>query len=246
MTDTLHQMPAALPIGRVEREPTLSTRAMSYTNNAPLISPNLMSSQRALRNRFPMSNSLRQNTLESDSDSEVSMPTSREQEMRDAPELPDSVAQSPLFTLPREIRDRIYTFCLVSEAKEEHVVWPTKLLSLGLQAQILQTCRIVYNEAAPLLYTANTICFHHPSDANMFVRALSSPILSRHIVNLQLHIKAQDMRLWMPYLNSTDSKRSLKYDFPNLRELSIRFRSNRWQHSLPPESNLKIWSSTLR
>ena len=173
------------------------------------------------------------------------MAEARDHELRDIPELPDSVAESPLFTLPREIRDRIYSFCLTSQNREQ-IEWPTQWRSNTLQPQLLRTCKIVYSEAAPLLYALNTMTFHHPSDANMFVRAISSPILSRHIANLNLHIKAQDTRLWMPYLTSRDLSRSLKSDFPNLRELSIRFRSNKWQHTLPPESNMKIWSEDSR
>ncbi|KAK3717017.1 hypothetical protein LTR37_006072 [Vermiconidia calcicola] len=112
--------------------------------------------------------------------------------------------------------------------------------------QLLRTCRIIYNEAAPQLYTLNNMTFHHPSDANMFVRAISSPSLARRILTASLHIKAQDTRLWMPYLTSMDGSRSLKADFSNLRELNIRFRSNKWQHSLPPEANMKLWHEDSR
>ena len=50
----------------------------------------------------------------------------------------------------------------------------------------------------------------------------------------------------MPYIMSKDSHRSLKMDFPNLRELQVRFRSAKWQHALPPEANMKIWSEDTR
>ena len=72
--------------------------------------------------------------------------------------------------------------------------WPTQWKSYTLQPQILRTCKIVYNEAAPLMYAINTMTFHHPSDANMFVRAISSPDFAREITNLSLNIKAQNKR----------------------------------------------------
>ena len=169
----------------------------------------------------------------------------RDTELMDIPELPESVVESPLFTLPREIRNRIYDYCLTAQSGLP-MEWPSLWKSYHLQPQLLRTCRIIYNEAAPLLYTLNNMTFHHPSDANMFVRAISSPVLAKHTANLSLHIKAQDTRLWMPYLTSKDINRSVKADFPNLRELSIRFRSNKWQHGLPPEANMKIWHEDSR
>jgi len=63
---------------------------------------------------------------------------------------------------------------------------------------------------------------------------------------LSLHLKAQDTRLWMPYLTSTDSTRSLKADFPHIRELSVRFRSNKWNHTLSPDQNMKLWCEDSR
>ena len=186
----------------------------------------------------------RRSTEMTDSDYGLEM-ANRDTELRDIPELPDSVAESHLFTLPREIRDRIYTFCLTAHGGLP-VEWPTLWKAYNLQPQLLRTCKIIFNEAAPLLYTLNDMTFHHPSDANMFVRAISSPPLARNISTLSLHIKAQDTRLWMPYLNSKDNKRSLRSDFPNLRELNIRFRSNKWQHSIPPEANMKLWSEDSR
>ena len=161
------------------------------------------------------------------------------------PELPDSVADSRLFTLPREIRDRVYQFCLTAQDSKP-VEWPTLRKAFGLQAQILRTCNIIYHEAAPLLYSLNTLTFHHPSDANMFVRATSSPLYARNIVHLSLHIRAQDTRLWMPYLTSTDHKRSLHADFPALRDLNVRFRSTKWSHNLSPDNNMKLWHEDAR
>ena len=239
--------PPADPYGR---ESVLSTRSLSYMSTDALGSVGSESFHTPQGRSTSMSSArgpTRRSTLSpsSESDDGLEMAGARERELADIPELPDSVAESPLFTLPREIRDRIYSFCLTSQNGMQ-IDWPSPCKTGTIQVQLLRACKIVHNEAAPLLYTDNNLTFHHPSDANMFVRAISSPILSRHVANVSLHIKAQDTRLWMPYLTSRDQSRSLKTDFPNLRELNIRFRSNKWQHSLPPESNMKIWSEDSR
>ena len=237
---------SAIP-GDPWRESVLSTRSLSYLSTADALGSPAFHPVNTPHNRTTSTNQTRSRTRSStmtDSDYGLEMDAATDRELKDIPELPDSVAESPLFMLPREIRDRIYSFCLTAN-NGWPVEWPTLWRAYALQPQLLRTCRIIYNEAAPLLYTLNNMTFHHPSDANMFVRAVSS-VLSRYIANLSLHIKAQDTRLWMPYLTSRDHSRSLKADFPNLRELSIRFRSNKWQHALPPEANMKIWSEDSR
>lgn len=220
------------------RESVLSTRSLSYLSTADMSShhaPNLSLHRSLTRNSTEMTD---------DSDRGIEM-ANQDTELDNILELPDSVADSLLFKLPREIRDRLYGFCLTTEGGVP-MEWPTQWKMYGLQPQLLRTCRTIYEEAAPLLYTLNDMTFHHPSDANMFVRAISSPDFARDITSLCLHIKAQDTRLWMPYLTSRDPSRSLKADFPSLRQLSIRFRSNKWSHTLPPEANLKIWSEDSR
>ena len=231
------------------RESVLSTRSLSYLSTADALgSPGLPHSTPPPRTsstnlaRPPV----RRETMTDDSDYSLEMlGGSRNRELDDIPELPDSVANSALFTLPRDIRDRVYIFCLMAD-NGVPLEWPTSFKAYILQPQLLRTCKIIYDEAAPLLYTLNNMTFHHPSDANMFVRAISAPSLSRHISNLSLHIRAQDTRLWMPYLSSKDINRSLRSDFPALRELGIRFRSNKWQHALTPEANMKLWSEDSR
>lgn len=169
----------------------------------------------------------------------------RDTDLENIPELPESVAGSPLFTLPREIRDKIYMFCL-TRSDSLPVDWLEPCKEDELQPQLLRTCKTIYREAAALLYTRNIIAFHHPSDSNMFARAMACPTLSRKVANVCLHIKAQDTRLWMPYLTSNDPHRGLRSDFPELRELNVRFRSNKWQHNLSPEHNLRLWNEDSR
>lgn len=168
----------------------------------------------------------------------------------DAQPLPSSVANSLLFALPREIREKIYSLCL--HARDAlPVEWPRpdthrRHNPYHIQPQLLRTCRIVHSESAPLLYALNNLTFHHPSDSNVFVRALCDTAFGRRITGLSLHVKAGDIRMWMTYLTSTDPHRSLRYDFPNLRDLGLRYRSSRWNAGNSAEHNLKSWIDDSR
>jgi hypothetical protein len=79
--------------------------------------------------------------------------------------LPKSIATSPLFRLPREVREIIWAYCLVGQWP---ILWPSETNDTGLAVQLLRVCHTIYNEAAPILYSNNTLNFQHPSDANMF------------------------------------------------------------------------------
>jgi len=243
--------PATIPTDPYTwHESVLSTRTLSYISQADALgspghAPNSSfhthsrNSSAAHTFRAPT----RQSTM--DDGSEYGLEMSRTRRLEDIIELPDSVARSRLFSLPREIRDRIYLFCLTARAGE-CVEWPNmpQARPLHMVPQLLRTCKLIYAEATSVLYTSNRLSFAHPSDANMFVRAMSSPIGT--VTFLNLHIKAQDTRLWMPYLTSADKTRSLKADFPSLKELVIRYKSNKWQHALPVDANLRHWADDLR
>jgi hypothetical protein len=247
-----HHPPAILPTDPYTwRESVLSTRTLSYISQADalgssgqsansLFNTNSRNSSAAHTFRAPPT---RQSTM--DDGSEYGLEMAQTRRLEDISELPDSVARSRLFSLPREIRDRIYLFCLTARAGE-CVEWPNmpQARPLHMAPQLLRTCKLIYAEATSVLYTSNRLSFAHPSDANMFVRAISSPIGT--VTFLNLHIKAQDTRLWMPYLTSADKIRSLKADFPCLKELVVRYKSNKWQHALPVESNLRHWADDLR
>lgn len=243
------------------RESVLSTRSLSYISQAgSLHHPSHAQTGSGSRQpsvsqyRTPTRRSTLNSASEYSEDDDLEMVDAhRTREpgmgMKEIPDLPESVAQSLLFELPREIRDRIYALC-VTARDGVPVEWPRPRDVPGaydIQPQLLRTCKIVHDEAAPLLYTLNNLTFHHPSDANMFVHAFaSSPGYGRQITNLSLHIKAQDTRMWMPYLTSSDEVRSLRADFPNLKELGVRFRSSKWQHQNSPETNLQHWSEDSR
>ncbi|KIV99733.1 uncharacterized protein PV09_08660 [Verruconis gallopava] len=136
--------------------------------------------------------------------------------------LPKSVANSPLFRLPKDIRVRIYNYCLSSKYS---VMWPVDRLNLELQPQLLRTCSTIYKEAVAILYS-NTLHFIHPSDANMFLWA-HNPDLGRSVTKLLFQIRDRDVKaIWSGYLSSTRVERSLQKDYPNLRTLHIQFRSS--------------------
>lgn len=246
-----HRPPAIVPTDLYTwHESVLSTRTLSYISQADALgspghaptSPfhtHSRNNSAAHAFRAPT----RQSTM--DEESEYGLEMARTRRLEDISELPDSVARSRLFSLPREIRDRIYLFCLTARSGE-CVEWPNmpQARPLHMAPQLLRTCKLIYAEATSVLYTSNRLSFAHPSDANMFVRAMSSPIGT--VTYLNLHIKAQDTRLWMPYLTSTDKTRSLKADFPSLKELVVRYKSNKWQHALPVDANLRHWADDLR
>ncbi|KAF2860186.1 hypothetical protein K470DRAFT_217595 [Piedraia hortae CBS 480.64] len=156
----------------------------------------------------------------------------------------------PFLALPLEIRGRIYGYCLTA-ADGMRVGWPAPPLAYGLQPQLLRVSRVIYEEAGPVLYSSNWLAFHHASDANMFARAMaSSDLVQHHVKFLALSIKASETRLWMPYLTGGSGEdartRRLTSDFPALRELSVRYRSNRWYPQVDMEQVLGHWLDDMR
>nr|POF23906.1 hypothetical protein CFP56_54842 [Quercus suber] len=232
------------------RESVLSTRSISYVSTLDALgSPALPRSRNTSLSHAR--NPTRRTDLAEDGLEMDEGPGVRDGDdagLRAIPEIPASVASSLLFTLPRELRDHIYRFCLTATAQTP-IEWPPLPGSNARrvpQPQLLRTCRIIYEEASPVLYSSLSLAIYHPSDANMFVRAIASPVHSRHVAMLSLHIKAQDTRLWMPYLTSADGSRSLKADFPGLKELGVRYRSNKWHHASSSEHNMRAWAEDSR
>ncbi|KAL6156986.1 hypothetical protein ACJBU6_04563 [Exserohilum turcicum] len=129
---------------------------------------------------------------------------------------------SLLLSLPRELRDRIYAYALVSKAP----FWwpgtspqspPTDRRNAGVA--LLRTSKRVYNEAVDILYAHNKFLFTHPSDCNIF-RVVAAPA-SLNITSLYFRIKEKDLKLWTAYLGSKHDDRSLKSDFPKLKNLWV-------------------------
>lgn len=138
---------------------------------------------------------------------------------------------SPLFKLPRELRDRIYAYALVSN---QAIWWPCAKFEHGINLALLSTSRAIYREATEVLYRENRFMFLHPSDANMFRHTMSPapsaslPGYPSLITTLCFRIRDRDVRIWTGYLGSTMTSRSLLHDFPNLRHLWIFYRSGGW------------------
>ncbi|KAF2442717.1 hypothetical protein P171DRAFT_363143 [Karstenula rhodostoma CBS 690.94] len=130
--------------------------------------------------------------------------------------LPDTTF-SLLLSLPRELRDKVYTFALVSQFP---FWWPSPTtpkhnVALGL----LSVSRQVHKEAAPIVYAQNKFLFTNPSDCTMF-RVVASPC-AENITSVYFRIREKDVKLWATYLGSKDPSRSMKHDLPRLKSLWI-------------------------
>jgi hypothetical protein len=136
----------------------------------------------------------------------------------------------PLFMLPRELRDRIWEYALTSP---DHLTWPCEHFQHNLATSLLRTCRTIYRESVPALYTKNTFLFTHPSDLNMFISLMDRAHV-RQIAHLVLRMRDRDARLWTSYLGSTVPYRSLMHDVRALKSLDIRYRSS-FRARLPAE-----------
>ena len=124
---------------------------------------------------------------------------------------------SLLLSLPRELRDRVYTFALTSPYP---FWWPGQApMKHNVAVSLLQANRQIYQEAAPVLYTGNKLLFTHPSDCNIF-RVVASPH-AESMNSVYFRIREKDLRLWTTYLGSKSADRSLKADLPNLKSLWI-------------------------
>ena len=235
---------SSLPLDPYQwHESVLSTRTLSYMSTTDALG----SSGGHLPQYTWSRNPTRQSSMTDGSsyDLEMVVAQSRDTPANETVVLPESVADSLLFRLPPELREKVYAYCITA-AGNAYVEWPAPVIvgamGHGMCPELLRTCKAIRDEAGPMLYALNGMAFQHPSDANMFVRAMTSPAYSRCITKLRLHVRAQDTRLWMPYLTSSiDRSRSLKADFPSLRELHVRYISNKWNHALPPEQNMKLW-----
>lgn len=124
---------------------------------------------------------------------------------------------SILLSLPRELRDRIYTLCLTSPFP---FWWPNPTpVRHELMVNLLRTNRKVYEESAPILYGGNKFLFTHPSDCNIF-RVVTSPF-AMNIQSVYFRIREKDLRLWTRYIGSKNVDRSLRADLPMLKHFWI-------------------------
>ncbi|OSS48849.1 hypothetical protein B5807_06750 [Epicoccum nigrum] len=124
---------------------------------------------------------------------------------------------SLLLSLPRELRDRIYTYALTSPYP---FWWPGQApMKHHVSVNLLRANTQIYNEAVPVLYTENKFLFTHPSDCNVF-RVVASPH-AEGIQSVYFRVREKDLRLWTAYLGSKSADRSLKADLPALKNLWI-------------------------
>ncbi|KAF2086374.1 hypothetical protein K490DRAFT_66927 [Saccharata proteae CBS 121410] len=143
-----------------------------------------------------------------------------------------------LLALPRELRDKIWSYVLTSP----NTIWWPSTIPPNTSPSLLLTNRFIHNEAAPLLYSSNRFMFTHPSDANMFTK-IHSVEHAKNINYIYLRVRDRDLRLWTTYLGSTSSHRSLLHDFPNLKGMWIFFRSNFWSpRHVDLFESFKMWT----
>lgn len=139
--------------------------------------------------------------------------------------------------LPRELRDKIYYYTL---ARQQTFCWPSKRNTANLCPALLATCKQIYQEATPVLYTANSFAFAHPSDCCVF-RWLMDHNHARAISKVTFRIAERDLRLWATYIEANNTIRSLAHDLPNIKLLYLHLRQNWWNNNVGPEQNLKVW-----
>ena len=143
-----------------------------------------------------------------------------------------AVTKSPLFRLPRELRDVIWSFCLIAQ---DPIRWPSDECNADLTPALLATCKKVKAETLPILYGRNVLNFAHPSDANMFLWVHSGsfddevrPLNGQLATRLLLNCRDVDVPVWNTYLGSTSSSRSLLHDYPRLQVLHIVYQTKFW------------------
>lgn len=148
-------------------------------------------------------------------------------------------ATSPLLSLPREIRDKIYKHAL---SADQAFLWPAEFSTHNLSPNLLSTCKQVYDETAPIIYRFNRFTFSHPSDCNVFCRIMDNRHC-HHITSVAFRVrdKERDVRLWTSYFESIDPVRSLAADLPHLRYLVVFLRQGWWNARLDADENMKGW-----
>lgn len=220
------------------RESVMSTRSLSYMSSVGLdvgqTNPNLKGG--ALR----LQEQIAERQKERRARKEKSSSPYNLKAAGNASELPTSVASSPLFSLPTELRQLIWSYALSPSSGTPEVTWPYTV-STHLQPQLLRTCRPIYEEAARILYTTTNLSFAHPSDANMFRRALASHEYAPLLPHFTISLRAADAKLWTAYFNSTSPERSLVRDFPHLRSVTLCYYGLRYAEHYNHAQNVRLW-----
>jgi len=108
-----------------------------------------------------------------------------------------------------------------------------------ISATILGTCRLIYAEAAPLLYRENTFHFVDPGAIKLFHERADQhhiPLIEK--VTLTMHSRKRNAHYqWEDYVSAPHGKLHLGSRFPNLKSISIRLRG---QFELCPASKLGL------
>jgi hypothetical protein len=116
--------------------------------------------------------------------------------------------------------------CHLSPPSIEFYYHPFLAPSHTISATILGTCRLIYAEAAPLLYCENTFHFVDPGAIKLFHECVDQ----RHVqliekIMLTMHSrKRNSLYQWENYVSAPHGKLHLGSRFPNFKSISIRLR----------------------
>ncbi|KAH8179642.1 hypothetical protein LIA77_01161 [Sarocladium implicatum] len=130
---------------------------------------------------------------------------------------------SSLLLLPVELRLEIYYYLLTPTPSAAGSTSRTTLASLDIHPSILLTCRLLHQEALPILFSQNT--FHaHPSLLTTFPRLLPSlsPICSPSLLPL---ISRVHLTFRLDTLDAPFAKEAAKASLSGLDTLTVELKS---------------------
>ncbi|KAI8932879.1 hypothetical protein NX059_010359 [Plenodomus lindquistii] len=176
--------------------------------------------------------------------SSQSHPSTTNPNTNTAPTAAHDSSFSLLLSLPRELRDRVYTAALTAPYLFSWPGKPPAKVKYDVSVNLLRANRQVYDEAVGILYSQNKLLFTHPSDLNIF-RVIAAPA-SHNITSVYFRIREKDLGLWTSYLSSKNRERSLKADIPKLKSLWLFMRcGSTATPAIPPPLHIQAFQNTL-
>lgn len=139
--------------------------------------------------------------------------------------LDETAMPTAFFTLPIELRFLIYNYALLGrlngDKKEIHVdIRMDKERSenddLSISPAILQTCKMVYLEASPILYAKNEFAVYNPQSMIAFMQKVGLTN-TKHLKSLVLRVEWHPIPYWVELLHN------LSENATGLRKITICF-----------------------
>jgi hypothetical protein len=123
------------------------------------------------------------------------------------------MANLSLLSMPREIRDKVLRNCLVIglafRYPDRRAYTCRNFKSPDTSTQILRVCKTLYEEALPILYGANILCFNDLKELKQFLS------YSSHDVEAMIH------HIYMRNQRGLANNLSMLSILPNLRSLHV-------------------------